>query len=500
MQLCASVYCGCIFPPITSHLQKVMTGQEVSYDAVVVGAGPNGLAAAVALAREGRDVLVLEANDTFGGAARSAELTEPGFVHDLGSAIHPMAVASPFFRALPLDRYGLEWIHPEVPLAHPLDGGTAAVLHRSVDRTGDALGTDADAYRAFMAPLVERWTDLVDEVLQPLLHWPKHPVLLAQFGMRALQPTAWLARSWFDTTAARALFAGIAAHSALPLTSLGSSAFGLVLGALGHAVGWPFPRGGAQAIADALAAYLRDLGGEVVTGRRVSSLDELPPARAVLFDVTPRQLLQIAGDGLPASYRRRLRRYRYGTAAFKIDYALEAPIPWTAPACHRAGTVHLGGTLDEMAAAEHAANSGRVPDQPFVLLAQHSRFDDTRAPEDQHTAWAYCHVPHGATADATEQVERQVERFAPGFRAVIRARHVSPPMELEHMNANLVGGDINGGALSLPQLIARPVLSPTPYRTPVEGLYLCSSSTPPGGGVHGMCGFHAAQTVLADRP
>ncbi len=469
-----------------------------SWDAVVVGAGPNGLAAAVVLARAGRSVCVFEANETVGGAARSGELTEAGFVHDLGSAIHPMAVASPLFRALPLERYGLEWIHPDVPLAHPLDGGTAAALYRSVDRTAEALGSDAAAYRAFVGPLVARWSDLIDEVLQPIVHWPRHPVLLARFGLRAVQPTTWLARRWFDTKAAHALFAGIAAHSALPLSALGSSAFGLVLGALGHAVGWPFPRGGAQAIADALAAYLRDLGGEIVTGHRVRSLDELPHARTVLLDVTPRQLLRIAGDALPASYRRRLRRYRYGAAAFKIDYALDAPIPWTAAACRRAGTVHLGGTLDEVAAAERAANRGRIPDRPFVLLAQHSLFDDTRAPEGKHTAWAYCHVPNRTTADATEPIERQIERFAPGFREVVRARRVSTPHDLERMNANLVGGDINGGALSLSQLVARPILSPAPYRTPVEGLYLCSSSTPPGGGVHGMCGYHAAQTALRD--
>lgn len=475
-----------------------MSSPYAEYDAVVVGAGPNGLAAAVALAREGHAVLVLEANETIGGGARSAGLTEPGFTHDLCSAIHPMGVASPFFRMLPLERYGLEWVHPDIPLAHPLDGGVATALHRSVDRTGQALGTDKGAYRALVMPLVEQWTALMEEVLQPVLHWPHHPVLLAQFGRRALLPAAFLARASFDTIAARALFAGIAAHSALPLSGLGSSAFGLVLGVLGHAVGWPFPKGGAQQIADALAAYLRDLGGAIVTGRRVGSLEELPSARAVVLDLTPRQLLQMTGDRLPDVYRRRLRTYRYGPSVYKVDYALDAPIPWTAARCRRAGTVHVGGTLAEIAVAERAAAEGRVPQRPFILLAQHSLFDDTRAPDGKHTAWAYCHVPPGTGVDMTARVEQQIERFAPGFRDVIRARHVMGPRDLERTNANLVGGDINGGTLSLPQLVARPVLSTAPYRTPVEGLYLCSSSTPPGGGVHGMCGYHAARTVLAD--
>jgi phytoene dehydrogenase-like protein len=475
-----------------------MSTHASDYDTIVVGAGPNGLAAAVALARAGQTVCVLEANETIGGAARSAELTEPGFMHDLGSAIHPMAAASPFFRTLPLERYGLEWVHPEIPLAHPLDGGRAAVLHRALDETRAALGADASAYHTVMAPLVEQWPALADEILQPVLHWPRHPLLLARFGLRAVQPTTVLARAAFQTPGARALFAGIAAHSALPLTAPGSSAFGLVLGALGHAVGWPFPRGGAQHISNALAAYLRDLGGDIVTGQRVQSLDELPPARSVVLDVTPRQLVRIAGDALPARYRRRLQSYRYGPAVFKVDYALDEPIPWASAACRRAGTVHLGGTLDEIAVAEKAASHERIPDQPFILLAQHSLFDASRAPEGKHTAWAYCHMPHGVRADMTERIEQQIERFAPGFREVIRARHVSTPMDLQQMNANLVGGDINGGTLSLPQIVARPVLSASPYRTPVDGLYLCSSSTPPGGGVHGMCGYHAAQAALKD--
>lgn len=475
-----------------------MSTDSSEYDAVVVGAGPNGLAAAIRLAQQGHAVVVLEANDTIGGGVRSAPLTAPGFVHDLGSSIHPLTVASPFLRTLPLTRYGLEWVHPDVPLAHPLDDGSAAVMHRSLEATAAGLGRDASTYRSFMEPLVRHAPAVLHEVLQPVLHWPRHWRPLIRFGFQALLPARTLARIRFDSQKARALFAGHAAHAAIPLTAPGSSAFGLVLGLLGHAVGWPFPRGGAQQISNALAGYLRDLGGEIITERRVRSLDDLPSARAVLFDVTPRQLLDIAGDALPAGYRKRLQRYRYGPAVFKVDYALDEPIPWTAPACRRAGTVHIGGTLSDIAAAEDAVGEGRLPGRPFVLLAQHSLFDDSRAPAGKHTAWAYCHMPHGVTADMTDRIEQQIERFAPGFREVVRTRHVSTPTDLQRMNANLVGGDINGGTLSLDQIIARPILSGNPYRTPADGLYLASSSTPPGGGVHGMCGYHAAQSVLAD--
>ncbi len=471
---------------------------EAGYDAVIVGAGPNGLAAAVTLARAGRRVLVLEANDTVGGAARSAALTRPGFVHDLGSAVHPMGVASPFFRTLPLERYGLEWVHPHVPMAHPLEGGRAAVLYRSLEETARALGRDGAAYRRPMAPLARRWEALVDEVLQPVLHVPRHPLVLVRFGLPALLPAQTLARLLFRTEAARALFAGNAAHAVLPLSAPVSSAFGLLIGMTGHAVGWPVPRGGAQAIGDALAAYLRDLGGEIRTGRRVASLRELPPARAVVLDVTPRQLVRLAGERLPASYRKKMQRWRYGPGAFKLDYALSEPIPWAAATCRRAGTVHVGGTLEEVAAAEKAVGAGHVPERPFVLLAQPSLFDPTRAPEGRHTAWAYCHVPNGSPVDMTRRIERQIERFAPGFRDCIVERFVSSPATLERQNANLVGGDINGGRMGLRQLLARPVLSAKPYRTPARGVYLCSASTAPGGGVHGMCGYHAARTVLRD--
>ena len=475
-----------------------MNPSRTPYDAVVVGAGPNGLAAAVTLARAGRRVHVIEANDTVGGGARSAALTRPGFVHDLGSSIHPLGVASPFFRSLSLEDYGLEWVQPDVPVAHPLGGDRAAALYRSLAETAAGLGADGPAYRRLMQPLVDHWEAVMEETLRPLLHVPRHPITLARFGLRAVWPAQGLARALFRDEEARALFAGLAAHANLPLTAPASAAFGLMLGLLGHAVGWPLPRGGAQQIADALAAYLRALGGTIETGRRVTNVDELPPARAVLLDVAPRGLLRLAGHRLPSGYRRRLRRYRHGPAAFKIDYALSDPIPWTAAACRRAGTVHVGGPLEAVAAAEQAVAEGRAPEHPFLLLAQHSLFDSTRAPDGKHTAWTYGHVPNGFTGDLTAAVERQIERFAPGFRDCVIERYVSAPAELERQNANLVGGDIMGGAMDLGQLAARPVFSLSPYRTPARGLYLCSASTPPGGGVHGMGGVLAAQAVLHD--
>lgn len=472
--------------------------QSTPWDAVVVGAGPNGLAAAITLAQQGLRVQVLEANTTVGGAARSAALTRPGFVHDLGSAIHPLGVGSPFFRTLPLDTYGLAWIEPELPLAHPLDDGTAVGLHRSIAATAAGLGADGEAYRRLYEPLVRHWQPLMDEVLQPLVHVPRHPLVLARFGWQAVRSAWMLADAWFTEAPARALFGGQAAHAILPFDQLVSASFGLVLSVLGHGVGWPLPRGGAGRIADAMAAYLLDLGGDIKTDMQVRALDELPPARAVLLDLTPRQLLRLAGDRLPPAYRARLERFRYGWGVFKVDYALREPIPWTADACRRAGTIHLGGTFEEMAAAEQSVAQGRHPERPFVLLAQHSLFDATRAPDGQHTAWVYCHVPQGSAFDMTARIEAQIERFAPGFRACILERHVSTPADLERSNANLIGGSINGGAMDLAQLLARPTCGPAPYRTPLPGVYLCSSSTPPGGGVHGMCGHLAARTVLRD--
>ncbi|SPE57010.1 Protein p49 [Verrucomicrobia bacterium] len=469
-----------------------------SYDAVVVGSGPNGLAAAIRLAQEGWSVLVLEANETIGGGARSAELTLPGFVHDVCSAIHPLGLGSPFFAQLPLERQGLHWIQPEFALAHPLDDGKAVVLQRSVTETARELGRDGTAYSQLMSPLVSSWNALAQEILQPPLHLPRHPLLLARFGLLAVRSASELARARFKEEPARALLAGLAAHSFLPLEQRPSAAFGLVLGVLGHAVGWPMARGGSQQIANALAAHLRSLGGEVAAHSPVASLDQLPLARAVLLDVTPRQFLRLAGDKTPPSYRRQLERYRYGPGVFKLDYALREPIPWKAAICGRAGTVHVGGTLTQIAAAEQAVAESHPPERPFVLVAQQSLFDKTRAPEGRHTAWAYCHVPNGSAFDMTERVENQMERFAPGFRDCVLARHVSNSADMERRNPNLVGGDINGGLADVWQLLARPIFGPAPYRTAIPGVYLCSSSTPPGGGVHGMCGFHAAETALRD--
>ncbi|HEY1581788.1 MAG TPA: NAD(P)/FAD-dependent oxidoreductase [Chthoniobacterales bacterium] len=466
------------------------------YDAVVVGSGPNGLAAAITLAREGRSVLVLEANPTIGGGARTKELTLPDFLHDVCSAIHPLGAGSPFFRTLPLARFGLKWIQPEIALAHPLAEGRAAALHRDVDMTAAELADDG--YRRLMRPLVRNWEKLAPELLQPVFHLPRHPLPLARFGAPALLPARMLAMLALKREESRALFAGLAAHSFLPLEALASASFGLVLGVAGHAVGWPLPRGGSQSIADALAGHLRELGGTIEVNRRVTDLGELPKARAVLLDVTAWQFLRIAAKRLPTNYRSRVERFRHGPGVFKMDYALSAPIPWKAESCRRAGTVHVGGTIEEIARGEREVAKGKHPEHPFLLVAQQSLFDEGRAPNDQHTLWAYCHVPFGSAVDMSERCERQIERFAPGFRDCIIARSCTAAAAFEQSNPNLIGGDINGGAASLAQLIARPVLSAKPYRTPLKGVYLCSASTPPGGGVHGMCGYHAARAALAD--
>ena len=464
-------------------------------DAIVVGAGPNGLAAAIVLARAGLSVRVLEAADAVGGGVRSAELTLPGFVHDVCSAIHPLGVASPFLRTLPLGRHGVEWVEPPAALAHPFDDGSVVLLERSPSATIATLGEDERRWQRLFGPLVRDADSLLDDVLAPL-HVPQHPLLLARFGARAPLPATAAARLSFRGTRARALFAGLAAHSMLPLERPPSAAFGLVLGLLGHAVGWPFPRGGSQRLSDGLASYLRALGGEIETGRRVESLAELGDARVVLLDVTPRGLLALAGDRLPERYRRRLEHYRYGPGVFKLDWALDGPVPWRSEKCRRAATVHLGATLEEIAASEAAPARGEVTERPYVLLAQQSLFDPTRAPAGRHAAWAYCHVPNGSGVDMTERIERQVERFAPGFGERILARSALGPADLERHNPNNVGGDINGGAASLSQLFTRPVARVSPYTTPLPGIFLCSASTPPGGGVHGMCGYHAARAAL----
>src|SRR5262249_27532042 len=469
-----------------------------AYDAVIVGSGPNGLAAAITLARAGCSVVVCEANATIGGGARSAQLTLPFFLHDICSAVHPLAAASPFFKTLPLKRFGLEWIEPEIPLAHPLDNDSAACLCRDIDVTAEQLYNDSGAYRRLMKPLAANWKDLSAEFLQPILHWPRHPITLGRFGILALWPATLLAKFLFRHEPARALFAGIAAHSFLPLDAPVSSAFALVLALAGHAVGWPIPRGGSQQISNALAAYLRELGGSIEVNHRTENLRDLPKSRATLLDLSVWEFLRIAGQELPARYRRKLQSFRHAPGIFKIDYALSEPIPWKAEACRRAGTIHLGGGIDEIAATEREVARGKVPERPFVLVAQQSLFDEARAPRDQHTLWAYCHVPFNCGADMSNQIESQIERFAPGFRDCILARHKMCATDLAESNPNLIGGDISGGAANLIQLLARPVLSPAPYRTPLPGVYLCSASTRPGGGVHGMCGYQAARVALRD--
>ncbi|MCC6176023.1 MAG: NAD(P)/FAD-dependent oxidoreductase [Chloroflexi bacterium] len=468
------------------------------YDAVIVGAGPNGLAAAIVLARAGRSVLVREAASVTGGGARSEPLTRPGFVHDVCSAVYPLGIGSPLFRRLPLAQYGLEWIQPDAPLAHPLDDGTAVLLERSTRATGRWLGADAAAWRRLMDPFVARWAPLSHEVLGPL-HLPGHPVLLGRFGLLALLPAAWLARLAFRGPYARALFAGMAAHATLPLNQSPSAAFGLMLGVAGHAVGWPIARGGAGSISRALTDYLGALGGEIETDAAVASLDDLPPARAVLLDLTPRQIIRVAGERLTPSYRRQLERFQYGLGTFKVDWALDGSIPWRSRQVARAGTVHLGGGLEEIVAGRRSEWTGQPAKRPIVILAQPSLFDPSRAPAGKHVAWAYCHVPNGSPADMTERIEAQVERFAPGFRERIIARHTMGPAELEQHNPNLIGGDINGGEMTPRQVFFRPAVRLAPYATSAPDLFVCSSSTPPGGGVHGMCGYHAARTVLHRR-
>ncbi len=469
-----------------------------TYDAIVVGAGPNGLAAAITLARPGLRVLLVEAAETVGGGMRSAELTRPGYLHDICSAIHPLALASPFFQSEDLANVGLEMIQPTFPLAHPLDDGSAVVLDRSVDVTADGLDPeDADAYRRLMTPLVAQAETIFHDLLGPLSLAPmRHPITSARFGLRALRSARGLASSWFRGDRARALIAGLAAHAILPLDRAATAAIALVLGVAGHSVGWPISRGGSRAIADALAARFLALGGEIVTGHRVNSVDELPKARAVLFDLIPRDLARIAADRLPTGYKNALNRFRHGPGVFKLDWALDGPIPWTADACRSAGTVHLGGRFEEIADAEAAIWENRTVERPYVLVAQQSLFDPSRAPAGHQTGWAYCHLPHGSTDDPTSRIEAQVERFAPGFRARIVARSAWSPADFARYNANYPGGDVTGGVTDLRQLFFRPVARFDPYSTPAPDLFLCSSSTPPGAGVHGLCGLFAARSAL----
>jgi len=468
---------------------------DAGLDAIVVGSGPNGLAAAIVLAQAGCSVRVYEGQPTLGGGMRSAELTEPGFVHDVCSTVHALALASPFMKNLPLAQHGLELVHPKIPFAQPLDGGTAAVARRSVAETAEGFSKhDGRAYRALLEPWVERSDELMDALLGPL--GMRHPVLMAKFGLRAIRSAEGLAKAKFETAEARAMFAGVSAHSMVPLDKLATSGYGLGLIISAHAVGWPVARGGSQRLADAMTSYLRSLGGEVVAGVPVESLGQLPRSRVVLCDVTPKQFLHMAGDRVHGLYRWRMQRYRYGPGVFKMDWALSDPVPWSAPECREAGTLHLGGTMEEIAAGERASWEGRIEERPYVLVVQASCFDPMRAPAGRHTLWAYSHVPHGSNVDMTERIENQIERFAPGFRDCIIARSVMYPSDMEERNHNYVGGDIAGGAADLTQVYTRPIASLHPYRTPIDGVYLCSSSTPPGVGVHGMCGYYAARAAL----
>lgn len=464
-------------------------------DAVVVGAGPNGLAAAIELARAGYSVQVIERADQIGGGTRTAELTLPGFHHDVCSAVHPLAAGSPFLRGLALERYGLELVAPEIDAAHPLDDGSAVAFRRSLAETANGLGVDGARYARLLGPFADNWSDLADAILGPP-RVPSNPLLAARFGLLGALPARAIAGTLFSDVRTRALLAGMAAHAMRPLSAPTTGAFALVLMALGHAMGWPVVRGGSQALASAMGSLFESLGGEVQTGREVRSLGELPRTSVVLFDVSPRRLVEICGEELPSRYRRTLGRYRYGPGVFKLDYALAGPVPWQAPECAKAGTVHLGGTFEEIAASELKVSRGAHPQRPYVLLAQQSLADATRAPVGKHTLWAYCHVPNGSDVDMTDAIEGQIERFAPGFSELVLARTARGPAQLEAENPNYVGGDINCGLASLRQTLARPALRASPYSTPNPRIFLCSAATPPGGGVHGMCGYHAARSVL----
>ena len=470
--------------------------EKRDFDAVIVGSGPNGLAAAIYLQQNGLSVLILEGKSEIGGGLRSAELTLPGFTHDICSAIHPLAVGSPFFQQLPLSDHGLEYIYPEIAAAHPFDNGTAAVLKQSVTETAKLLGSDEQAYLKLMQPIVTDWQSIAADVLAPL-HYPRHPLAMAKFGLSALTSATHLSKR-FKTEEAKGLLAGMAAHSMQPLSNLTTSAAALVLMANGHLKGWPIPKGGSNRIANALASYFISIGGKIETNTYVKSLEQLPSAHAVLFDISPKQLLQIAGHKFSALYKWQLERYRYGLGVFKVDWALDGPIPFKAEECKRAGTIHIGNTIAEITKSEQQTWDGQHPEKPFVLLAQQSVFDPSRAPEGKHTAWAYCHVPNASKVDMTSAIENQIERFAPGFKDLILAKHTMNPAQMEEYNPNYIGGDINGGVIDIGQLFTRPALRWSPYKTSAKGIYICSASTPPGGGVHGMCGYNAAQKVLKD--
>ncbi len=469
--------------------------ERSSYDAIVIGSGANGLSAAICLASAGMSVLILEAQSTIGGACRTLSLTLPGFKHDICSSIYPLAIGSPYFRTLPLERHGLKWIHPDYPFAHPFEDGTAVVLHRSIEKTAAYLEEDSAAYKKLFGSLNPDWDELSRALLKPA-QMLSYPFGLAHFGMKALMSARTLVDRKFKGRKAKALFTGVAAHSALRMEAPASASVGLVLSIAAHCVGWPMPEGGAQSLTDALVAHFLELGGEIISDCHVDSLDDLPFSKLVLCDLTPRQILKIAGDKLPNSYRSQLSRFTYGPGSFKVDWALDSPVPWKNEAVCKAGTVHIGGTAEEIAEAEAQVVRGEHPERPYILLAQTSLFDSTRAPDGKHTLWGYCHVPNSSTFDMTERIEEQIERMAPGFRKTILARNSLSPLAMQEKNENHIGGDINGGALNLGQIFTRPTVRMIPYSTPLPGLYICSSSTPPGGGVHGMPGWYAAQCAL----
>ena len=470
----------------------------MSYDAIIIGAGPNGLAAAIRLAQEGLSVKIFEQAETVGGGTRTLELTKPGFHHDICSAIHPLAKASPFLNTLPLADFGLEWVQPDVPVAHPLHDQPAGALFRSLDKTVEHLGSDGKKYRQIVSPFIKSWDGLLTDILAPFSPMPNHPILMARFGLQGLRSANGLAKK-FQTQKAKALFAGLAAHGILPFDKTATAAIGLVLGIAAHTTGWPYPKGGSHNITKAMARYFESLGGEIETNAEITSIDELPSSNAILFGNTPKQVLDIAGNKLPISYAKKLHKFQYGCGVFKLDMALSDPIPWEDELCRKAGTVHLGGTLEEIAQSEEESASGQHPQKPYVLVAQQSLNDNSRAPEGKHTCWAYCHVPNGSTKDMTESILDQIERFAPGFRNCIIGTHSMNTKAMQAYNPNYIGGDINGGRQDITQLFTRPAGLLDPYHIPKTNMYICSSSTPPGGGVHGMCGYHAAESVLKNQ-
>lgn len=465
------------------------------YDAIIIGSGPNGLAAGIRLAQEGLSVKIFEKQDTIGGGTRTQELTRPGFHHDVCSAIHPLAKASPFLKTLPLQEYGLEWIQPEIPLAHPLDDQPAGAIFHSLDKTVDHFGADGKTYRRAVEPFMEKWDGLLSDLLGPFSLLPDHPLLMARFGLNALRPAHWFAQR-YKTEKARAVFAGLAAHGIMPFDKVATSAIGLVLGIAAHTVGWPYPKGGSHAITEAMGDYFTSLGGKIETGIEITSVKELPQSSLLFFNNTPRQILDIAGDNLPSSYAKKLKNFKYGQGVFKMDLALSEQIPWQDELCRKAGTVHLGGNFEEIAQSEEQAANGTPPEKPYVLVAQQSLEDSSRAPSGQHTCWAYCHMPNGSAKDMSEPILEQIERFAPGFRDCIIDSHAMNPHAMQVYNPNYIGGDINGGRADITQLFTRPAGLFDPYHIPQTNMYIASSSTPPGGGVHGMCGYHAAESAL----